>query len=324
MSPSKQDNTGADFERHLVEQMLAAARAGRDDGEPQVEATPYDWSTPHVLTSAQRARLEQLAARAATEASGRLAALVRTELALTVVSISEHYAEELTAAEIDARTCALQADDRTVAALAVGKAQAAAWVTRLLGGEDTSSDAAAELSPLQAALLTDVLGALAGGLSRLALPAGGAVTCGEPACDAWPIEAEAGATWVCVGLAIAESDEAEPVLRLIVPTASAVAALEPADAEPVGPPEQQRDDALAHLKQVRVPVTAPLAVLAPMRDVMALSPGDVVVTEHEVDGVVGIRVGGRTVFAGKYGQSEGYYALKIVSAEGQEASGSAG
>lgn len=77
-------------------------------------------------------------------------------------------------------------------------------------------------------------------------------------------------------------------------------------------PDETRNEILQHLRHATVTATAHLGTLEiPVRDLMNLEPGDVLVLDTRQHEPIPILVAGRTVLRGSPVTSEGRYALRI-------------
>ncbi len=318
---------GEDFERHIVEQMLSATRARREAAaNTEVEAVDYDWSAPNRLTEDGRARLRDLAGHLAEEINRHLGQLLQAETSLMPGEATEHYGAELAEKESDAYAGQLVAGDRGIGAVVLAGKRGRHWVACLLGNPDEGSGEERKLSSLESALLTDVFAAVAWGLSPLASAAGGEPNVGEEiAHGAVSLDRQDGAAYVRLTFRPVEeqTDEGEGEPEAEDPSAAlevllsadvvdaAVTAAQVSQPPEQRPPERQAEDALARLHRVRLPVTARLEAPTALRDVMALEPGDVLLTNQSVDEPLAILVGGQAVFRGYPAQSGGAYALQV-------------
>lgn len=299
----------------ILERLRAAAR-GRSPGRgPDVAATEYDWARPHRFTPGQRARLEEFARRAARDIAKAVSSLTRTEVALAASPPAECYpaaarADDAKGYRVPLRDAA--ANPAGVLRLAAGPALR--WVGQLLGGEGAAGAEPRDLSPLENALLLDLAAAMTRALSAASTGAGGpAIQHAEQVLP--PDEPMPGPPdqdlWTLALRPQGDQDAGEItfVLRseLLGPIACAG---EGATRAPT--PAETREAVLHHLKQASVTVTACLGrVEVPVRDVVALESGDVLVLDTRHEEAVAITVEGQTVLRGSPVLCEGRYAVQV-------------
>jgi len=306
--------TAADDEGLLL-RLIQNAQAGRPAGAAAA-CTDYAWSVPHRFPAQQRQRLEKLAASAGDEICRRLAGLLRTELKLTSLPPAEQYAPHVRA---------LPAADVYRVALSSGAAPpcgflslagdvAVGFVERLLGGSDSTGVKRA-LSNLEAALLLDVMWAMAAAVAQAVQAAGGpALSAGKAL-----VETLAPAPGVgddpldefCVLAYCLEGSE-QPAVVVALPCALLEAAAGAA-AQSEASTDELRKTMQAHLGQASVRTeawlgSAPIAV----RELMALENGDVLLLGRQMGEPVQVMAGGNKIAAGTMARSRNCYAVKVA------------
>lgn len=299
----------------LLLRLIQNAQAGRPAGAAAA-CTDYAWSVPHRFPAQQRQRLEKLTVAAGDEIRRRLAGLLRTELKLTSLPAAEQYAPAVRA---------MPAADVYRVGLSSGAAPpcgffslaadvAVGFVERLLGGS-SSAGAKRTLSNLEAALLLDVMSAIAAGVSQALQAAGG------PALSAGKALVETGAVAPGVGddpldgfcvLAYRLEGSEQPAVVVALPSALLDTAAGAA-AQSEASTDELRKTMQAHLGQASVWTeawlgSAPIAV----RELMALESGDVLLLGRRMGDPVQVMAGGNKIAAGTMARSRNCYAVKVA------------
>ena len=268
--------TLSESNREIIQRLLAAAgsNAPAAGQAPQDEAVDYDWTSPARFVRAQLAKLEELAAGAASEISQALSRLLGGKLEFVPAGLTQQFAVALREASAEANEywVTLTRDGEPCGLIALSGENAIGWVCRLLGGADAAAAPDRELSALESALLLDVVAALAEALSR-AVGAGPAFTRGETvARGRYSLPGDDAAEYCKVALAPAEAQE-NPSVALVVASDVLESVVGGASQTAHRSPEDIRRDLLAALQAVPVPATAWLGQAdIPMRELVALEP----------------------------------------------------
>ncbi len=302
-------------ETEIVRRLLATACSTPTATPAETDAVGYDWHSPHRLTPAQQRRVAALAESLAAAAAGTLGELLHEEMSLRADRPVEVYAEALVREAGEAGCFCLAGqgkDGQPVAAITVPAPKGIAWVARLLGGAG-GQESDRELSALETTILTDALGKVLAAVSGALSSAGGGGFSpdGELCRGELPLDAAGGDSFCRIMLRQggAEGDDG---VALIVLTDALAAAGAPAAQAAATVPGQARRQLTEHLSRTQVVVDGRLRTTAAMRDVLALEPGDVLLTSRREDQPVDVLVGGRRIAAGLPVCCDGRYALQVV------------
>lgn len=301
----------------MFQRLLAAAKAGP---APSAEAAAdFDWKTPCRFTAAQLAKLGELAAAAGRDLAKAAGDALRLDLALTPGTLLQQYAATLAAGDPAAGkySLALVRDDgRKSGWITVAPATATAWVARLLGGAASGEVAARTLSSLELSLLLNVLTSAVKALSASLVKAGSrAMRSGDALADAASMagpdgQAEFGRIEYHAG------DPAKPLLAITLASDLLELLADAPAKEPRKTPDI-RKDLLAHVGQVAVAAVTQLGESrVPMKDVLALEAGDVLVLDVQVGEPIPLLIQGQLVLAGVPVVCEGHYGLQVTHTAG--------
>lgn len=304
----------------LLDRLTRAARQGPSGPnllttEQAAQAGEYNWTSPHRLSRSAREHVQAAARQMARRIAADAKPLLRRELALSAQEPAEQYAWHLKASLTPAGGYALSltaGDNRPCGCLVLSARLAVSMVETMLGGGQ--GGAARKLSPLESALLSDVMTALgrsaAAAAAQLGLGLQAATNMLELA-EALPREP----ALECCRLGFCEGDRTEADLHLILPTELVESALQ----ERSGlqgqalPPGQQRQAMLEHVAGTRVRVEAVVGTAsARFAEVLALESGDVLVLDRRPSDGLEVRVAGKPVLRAQAVVAGEQYALKIV------------
>lgn len=303
------------LDREVVRRLLtaaaatAAAPAGADAG-----AADYDWKVPRRYAPDQVAKLAAFAGQAATKLSDALFTLLRDQTVLAAADVSLHYGSEAGQAVSASTDYAVEVsveglDARGVVLLRPQRA--VGWMEKLLGGSADQADAEQELSSLEKAILADMVAALVAGLSEASRAGGGKAlrVAGEPRRGDYRLPCKHADEFVRMPFA---DEPDQPAVTFLIP-AEAMDAVAGRAAEEPPPPEQLQHRLHNHLESVPVTVTAELGrTKVPMRDIMTIEPGDVLLMHKTIGDPIALCVDGRTVLAGFVVRCEGRYAVQVA------------
>lgn len=308
-------------DRHIVQRLLEAARSGSRAGAAKdagrVEAADYDWTAPCRFVPAQLAKLDAFAEALAASLSQALGGLMGGELEFVPAGRTQHFAAGLRAsAEGDQAKeywVELLHDETQCGLIAVSAGAAMGWVARLLGSKESAPNVERDLSALESALLLDVLAAMTEAFSVAAEAGGAAFSRGETVSKgSYSLPGDEGTEYCRIALAPAGEGQAASISFVV-----ASDALEPlAGGRPQSPARSSRDvskDVLALLERASMVATGMLGTAElPMREVMALEAGDVLLIAKRTGEPIDLVVQGRVVSRALPVTSGGRYALQIV------------
>lgn len=302
-------------DREVVRRLLTAA--GATAAAPtgaDADAADYDWKVPRRYAPDQVAKLGAFAGQAAGKLSDALFKLLRDQTVLAAADVSLHYGSEAGeavagSAEYAVEVSAEGLDARGVVLLRPQRA--AGWMEKLLGGSADQADAEQELSSLEKAILADMVAALVAGLSEASRAAGGKAlrVAGEPRRGDYRLPCKDADEFVRMPFA---DEPDQPAVTFLIP-AEALDAVAGRTAADPPPPEQVQGRLQKHVESVPVTVTAEMGrTRVPMRDIMTLEPGDVLLLHKTIGDPIALRVDGRTVLTGFVVRCEGRYAVQVA------------
>ena len=319
----------------LIDRLLSAARQRGDRSGAPDDAVDYPFDRPNRFTRAQLDRLGRFAEAAAQAVADRLAQALQATVTLAPrCAWEQHFTGSLREAAPASLTHVAAVTDEAGAAagwIGVSSLCASQWLARLLGGcqspqapepEDAEQAGQAEeadqaepraLSDLERDLLADVAAGIAEALQAPAAAFGLAALGAVNGLSSWPADDADDADELCL-MELADAPDA-PASVAILLTARLAAVL----AGEAAPPKARADRAaqtpppmLAHVERTAVDTHATLSGSVRMRDVIALSPGDVLVLDQRTDDPVDLEVDGRTVMRGHPVRQDGQVALRFA------------
>ncbi len=289
---------------------------------PMADAVPcedYDWSSPAGLTLEQLRRAGELAATLAQRLSASLGSVLRVETQAAPTGLRQRYGHDLRSSKAhEGGYWAVYNDDggKPVGCLYLPAQTAGAWVARLLGAAVSSEPR--EMSALESALLLDVIAVLGTNLAAALAPAGiKAVKPGGEVVRSFML-AEGAAEYCELGFGSPESKE--PSFSIIVATPVVLAAMPGGKDELKSrPADQVRKDLLKSVEQVVVSGKVWLgSAQVPVRDLIGLESGDVLLLGACMSDPVEMQVQGKTALFGLPAECDGHYALQVVRRAGPE------
>jgi len=315
-------------DREGLRRLMEAARSAPPSpalltGPQADQARPFEWTSPHRFDQPMIQQLQAAGEKLAARRSADLQPLLRFDLQLKLVQVCEHYAWHLGAVLAPAGGYALPltlADGQACGLVVLSDQKALALVEKLLGST-AAPTASRKLSPLESALLSDVLAALGRSSEAGCREAGLNVKVAAkavPAAEALPRE---GCDEYC-RLALASSGDAGESVNVVFLSqllANSEDSSQPAggDAGKAGPvsPERARQIMLDHVAAMPVRSQAILGTaFACFGEVLALQPGDVLVLDGRLQDPMELRVGRQVILHGRMVVAGGQYALQVVPA----------
>ena len=263
------------------------------------------------------AKLEDTAARFAKELSRTMGALLRSRIDVEPMSVTQQYAARLRQPGDEAPEvyfAELVGRGGEHCGLVTVPAEAgAAWVARLLGGSPADDDR--ELSALETELLSEILRALAQGISAASESADGpALTQRQEVSKGHLVLPAEDSDEYCKFVFRLSAWERQSVVFFVL-AAEAVDQILGVRHAPSGrTPEQTRTDLLGHVRCVPVSATLRLGhASVPMRDVMDLEPGDVMLLQQRIDQPAEVVLQGKVVLLADPVTCQGRYGAQIVA-----------
>lgn len=292
----------------LVLRLLRAAQKRTDNRAcDELPAEEYDWSVPHALTAERTRRIEQGATQAAGGIARALASQLHEEIDVRVRQVRECYGSELAGAAQEAVWIAVAGRNGAVFAAAWAPRKGAlAWVDKALGAEASDDAEGRELSMLERGILTDVMGRLTE--TALASAAGIRSAGGAGELLDAPPKVDDAASMCVVEFAAAGIDET--AFALAVDSDAVEQAGE-------GAREGDRARAAERIRSCvhRVPVRTSAwlgEARLPVREILSLQPGDVLVLDGGAARPADLTAAGRTILRGAPVRCGGRYALRVT------------
>jgi len=305
----------------MVHELLAAAKSKPFSLSEATDASDYDWQSPCSFTSVQLQSLDRFAARVAEEISAALSRQLSDEVRFEPGRIRQYYAAQLStiAGEAAKYYVPLVAKGgRACGFVVVPGDSARRWVVKALGSSTEVADK--ELSSLESALLVDIISDAAAVVDQLLRQAGGAaIDCGKEISTDLPM-ADDDPSGIYTELPVKVADEGDqPSFSIVLDSDSIAPAARAKASRPTKAPEQIRQDILAVIKQVRLTGEAWIGTAElPMREIMQLAEGDVLLVRRKVGEPIELTANGKTVLVGHPVRCQGRYALQVIGWVGDE------
>jgi len=300
-------------ERAAMETLLKAVGAARsaDPGAPTVD---MDWSSPCRYSRAQLGRLEDSGRRLAGKLSQSLGGLLNCTLAVELEGLTQQYQRQLPQAMAGTYRAALAGEGGADCGFVALAAQTAlTWVGQLLGIAASAGKAERELSSLELSLLLDIVARIVEPLSSLLAGAGASpVQPGTQVVREWP--SAGGVEEYCRFAFRLDASQKDPAVFVVLPS-SLMDGLADGGAKSAAAtsPKETSKHMLAYVESASIEGQVWLGSGAvPMKDLVALESGDIVLIQRRVDEPIEFTVQGRVMLLGYLTQADGNYALQVV------------
>jgi flagellar motor switch protein FliM len=296
---------------------LAAVAVAAISGGKACAVVDYDWQTPHHFTLGGLKKLNEFAATAATRISADLKELFRRDTRICAGPVAEQYgAHTWTPGRTPLYAVPLNDVSGAVAGM-VGLTPTAAigWVERLLGGTAKAAATVRPLSPLEAALLLDIVAAVVKAFTATLRQSGGEAIqhVEDVSHERSPLAGMdveeftrfnlsdiAGSSEPCAWLAVRS--------ELLAPVAEPNALKKESQSV-----EDNHKDLRAHIEHVPVSVTARLgAATVTMRDIVSLEPDDVLILDKGLGDPIELIAMGKVLLYAIPVTCDGQYAVQVV------------
>ncbi|KPK86758.1 MAG: hypothetical protein AMJ81_00395 [Phycisphaerae bacterium SM23_33] len=317
-------------DRNTIQQLLRLAGAGGPAARTDLETAEYDWRVPCRFVPAELKKLGRFVQEVGERISQGLGALLRMPLKLDPAPMKQSYAGDLRSgfSETAGYSVPLALESGQACGLVcLPAATALSWVRRLLGASAAGADQGKQLSEVERGLLWDIAAVVADALSAASRPAGGpGFKHVERLFQAQPdLPGEDVSEYCQMSFRPETPADAPPLCVLVLSEVLAAVCAGQAGKRAERPAEDVRRDLLGHLENVAVVATVRLgSSQVPLRDLLSLEPGDVLVTTRRVDEPVELLVQRKVVLSGFPARSAGKYALKITAPGPTLARGRAG
>jgi flagellar motor switch protein FliM len=303
---------------------LGKGRGGYTQLGESEQVQDYPWDRPQRFTGSQIARIEEFVGGFAESAVKYLAPQLHLTLQAGAAVTSQRFAPALKQEleGVEEFRCALVDDaSRPLGLFRLPMSEACGWVERLLGGMQSDSEQQRDLSELERAILVDLVGELCRRLSGLLAeqdaPAVHAHQTAGSELLALDDDASIDYTTFMLPLTIeagaeAEEEKKQVELRLVLRSSFL------AEAFHCTPQASELDDSQLrmreHLHEARVQADIHLgSTRTPVRDLLSLEAGDVLVLDRRVDEPAELKIRGRALFQGSAVQCGEDYGFSVLT-----------
>jgi flagellar motor switch protein FliM len=314
-------NVAESLSRKGVQQLLAAVGSRPAEETAQIEATEYDWYDPHCFSTDQLAKLDEFGETAARAMARRFSDFCRSRFEVTIASITQHFASELSGKISQAQ----QKDyfvpfgtdpEHSFGFVGMPEQTASTWARQLLGDLESDTDSPRALSALEESLLLDLSSALVEVFCD-----SGAICNFNVATSVvrgwWPLEFRATEELCQMTFSIKKADSQESsAAYFLIPCREldAVAGRTTRAGDEYSASEISKA-ILHHLQEMTVAITAQLAsTTLTFGQIMNLQVNDMLLLDKVVDEPIELIVDDRAVYSGWPARSAGRYAVTISAA----------
>jgi flagellar motor switch protein FliM len=310
---SEQELTNPEAE--ILRMMAAGGRDRPSRVQTREDIQEYDFLVPHRFTPGHLRRLREFGTQAARNLTASLSAALRGAFPISLASLAEQYVEHQSLPE-KPYNLILTVDGETVGFLTLSIETAAGWVTQLLGGlADNDVEEGRTLSALEVDLLMDLSDRVVKAVSNASRDYDGPVFEHDSGVTTEPIDlAEEGRiAEVChLNFQRTQGEKTLPfTFVLLSPVVEAIAGLvRPLERSA----EEMREDMLAHVESVHMPVVVRLDdVNLTMREIASLEEGDVILLPNPIEQPIDVIACGKAIMTGRPVQYRGRYGLQILT-----------
>jgi flagellar motor switch protein FliM len=313
-------STGADnLSREKIQQLLTAVGCRAAEDTAQIETAEHNWRRPYYFGSEQLKKLNDFTEEIAAAATAKFAALAHSNFNVTIVSATQHYADELFSQVAGGQKSdyylAFGTDrDHSCGFISISSQAAIILAAQLLGDLESEKNPDRQLSQLEESLLLDIASALVDAFSASCNnhnfhPVKSFVR------GQWPLELQGTEELCKIVFAVKKGemgDRAE--LCLLIPCCELErAAIITAQAAGKSSAADISKAILEHIRQVPVPVKVQLASTAlSFKEIINIQVDDILLLNKKIDEPVELIAGGRTVCRGRPAKSAGQYAIVIT------------
>ncbi len=305
--------------KEKIQQLLAAVGAKPTEDAEQIETTDYNWHEPHCFNSEQLGRLESFTRKVALKAAEKLAGSHNSKFDVTVVSTTQHFADEL----LDQLSGNEQGDyyipfgvnqERLSGLVGIPDQTAFIWATQLLGDSKPEEDSKKDLSQLEESLLLDLASGLVDAFSSpystCEFRPAGSIIKGQ-----WPLDLQ-GTDELCkISFEAKKADSEDSSGAYFLITCEKLLPIVTKAAQGAGDfsDEDISNAILEHLNEMRVSAMAQLAsTVLTFEEMMNLQVDDILLLDRRIDEPVELIVDDLTICYGWPSKSSGQYALVIT------------
>ena len=304
--------------REKIQRLLSAIGSQPPEETTQIEALDYDWHQPHYFTNIQLKRLDDFTKKIGKAIAGKFIALCPGEFTVTVDSATQLFAGKVREQALDVKDndyyLAFGTTHEQLCGLVGIPAQTAfAWATQLLGDPASERNSSRDLSQLEESLLLDTACAI---VEALADAHGGCVflPANELLRTLLPLDLQNTQEFCKISFSIKKTDSDSTQAYLLIRCRDLVPIVGKArqDAGKFSA-EHISKAILGRLQHMPVCITARLASIElPFKELMSLTPGDILLLDKKIDETIELIVEGRAFFCGRPAKSGDKYAVVIT------------
>jgi flagellar motor switch protein FliM len=306
--------------REKIQQLLAAVGSGPKEDTAQPEVAEYDWQQPHYFSSEQLKKLEDLTKEVTREIAEKFAKFCNSDFDVTVVSITEHFADQLRSQDLENKQktyyLPFGADqDHQYGLICIPAKTAFVWATQLLGDSESEEDSGRNLSQLEESLLLDIASAL---LEAFSSPLPSAAFHPDTSIVKRPLPLELqGTEALCkITFQIKKNDQENGSEAYILILCDRLEPMVGKTAQATGKSsaEEISKAITDRIQNMKVSVRAQLAsTVLTFEDIMNLRPNDILLLNKSIDEPIELLVEGRAVCLGWSAKSAGRHAVVIAA-----------
>ena len=314
--------------KEKIQQLIAAVGKSAAQNEKEQDYEEYNWYEPHYFNNEDNVKLAELTEQMAVNIREKFAELCCSEFDVSIVSTTQHYANELsekTLTNEEKEYYLIFGTDKEhlFGFFGIPEQTAFTWAKQLLGDSEVNKDSGKEISKLEESLLLDLASVLINIFSKIFLDNKDVYLERNLVKQKWPLGIQNTEELCKISFNVKKHDlENVSAAYFVIPCIKLNSVL---DIKTLNTNNTNTNDTrkniLDHMGLTQVNVTAQLACShLSFEDVMNLQIDDIVVLEKRVDEPVELKVGNRTVCHGWPGKCSGEYVLKIVDTAFKNAS----
>jgi flagellar motor switch protein FliM len=310
--------------REKIQLLLAAVGSGPTEDTAQIEIAEHNWHRLYYFSSEQLKKLNDFTEEVAAAAAAKFATLAHSNFNVTIVSATQHYADELlkevTGSQKSDYYIAFGTNpDHPCGLISISSQDATILATQLLGDLESEKGPGRELSQLEESLLLDIASALVEVFSASCdnhnfRPAKSFVR------GQWPLELQGTEELCKIVFAVKKGDLGDSAeVHLLIPCCELGRAAG-ITAQPAGksPAEDTSGAILEHIRQMPVSVTVQLAsTVLHFKEIINLQVDDILLLDKKIDEPVELIAGSPArhlcrICRGRPAKSAGEYAMIIT------------
>lgn len=316
--------------KEKIQQLLAAVGTGPKQDDEQIETTEHNWFEPHCFNREQLKSLDNFTRKVAAKAAEKFANLFKSKFEVKVVSITQHFADELlnqlSGSEQPEYYLSFGIENERLSGLVgIPEKTASIWATQLLGDSKPQDDSKKELSELEESLLLDInselIEAFSSPYATCEFRPAGRIIKGQ-----WPLDLQGTEELCKISFEVGQADSEESSGAYFLITCEKLMPIVKKYSQ--GASEFSEEDIsnaiLEHLHEMKVSAMAQLSsTVLTFEEIMNLQIDDILLLDRRIDEPIELIVDDLMICYGWPSKSSGQYALAItedrkLSASSQE------